>query len=569
MTRVAIVGKDLCEFKKCKYVCMNVCPINRSEKKCIIKGEDGFPVIDENLCIGCGICVKRCDFNAIKIVNLPEELDEKPIVQFGPNSFRLFRLPIPKKGIVGLLGANGIGKTTALKILAGAVRPNLGNFYEEVDWKEIIRYYRGTEIQQYLEKLSKSEVRTVYKPQKVDLIPEQFSSIDELNIDKDIAKKLNIDLSKDLKSLSGGELQKIAIAHAFSQDADIYYIDEPSSFLDIKERMKVAKFIREQSLGKSIMIVEHDLAMLDYLADWIHIFYGVPGAFGIVSGLYGVKNGINAFLEGYLREENVKIREPITFTETIQREKGNEVLIKFSKLSKEYSSFTLTVEPGEIYKNEILGIIGGNALGKTTFAKILAGIEKVDGKIDGKLKISYKPQYISSVNFDGRVYDLLATVKDPFSDDFKPIISKLKLGTILQKSVNKLSGGELQRVAIALCLGRGADIYLLDEPSAYLDVDQRVMLIKLIRNLERTFVIIDHDILFISSIADRCMLFSGEGGKWGCAKMYSLQEGLNEFLKEVNITFRRDEETRRLKPNKPGSVKDREQRESGHYFASI
>lgn len=568
MTRVAIIDKELCQYKKCKYVCMNVCPRNRAGEKCIKQGKDNFPVIDENLCIGCGLCVKRCDFNAIKIVNLPEALDEKPIIQFGPNAFRLFRLPIPKKGVVGLLGENGIGKTTALKILAGLIKPNLGDFTRDVDWKEIVTYYRGSEIQKYLERLRAGNVKTVYKPQKVDLLPKKFSSVEELNVDRKIAQRLGIDLSKDLQSMSGGELQKVAIAHAFSQDAEIYYIDEPSSFLDVRERLRVAKFIHEQAKEKSIMVVEHDLAMLDYLADWIHIFYGVPGAFGIVSGLYGVKSGINAFLSGYLREENVKIREPIIFTEMTQRKESEEVLIKFGKLVKKYDSFSLEVEPGEIYKNEILGIIGANALGKTTFAKILAGIEKVEGKVEGKVKISYKPQYISAVNFDGNVYDLLSTVKDPFSDEFKPIIAKLKLETILQKTVSKLSGGELQRVAIALCLGRDADIYLLDEPSAYLDVDQRVLLIKLIRNLERTFVIIDHDILFISSIADRCMLFTGESGKHGHAKIYRLEQGLNEFLKSVDITFRRDEETKRLKPNKPGSVKDREQREKGEYFMS-
>ncbi len=566
MTRVAIVDKELCQFKKCRYACMSACPINRSGKPCIEKGEDGFPVINEDLCIGCGLCVKHCDFNAIKIVNLPEALDERPIIQFGPNAFRLYRLPVPRRGVVGLLGENGTGKTTALKILSGNLKPNLGRWSEDVQWKEIIKYYRGSEIQKYLERLSKGKVKAVYKLQKVDLLPKQFEQIEELNINQKIAKKLGIDLTKDLQNMSGGELQKVAIAHAFSQEADIYYIDEPSSFLDIKERLKIAKFIRSMAEEKSIMVVEHDLAMLDFVSDWIHIFYGVPGAYGIVSGIYGVKNGINTFLSGYLKEENVKIREPIVFTETMKQTAGKEVLIEFGRLEKSYEDFNLIVEPGQVFKNEVLGIIGGNALGKTTFAKILAGVEKAKGEIKGKVKISYKPQYISSVDFEGTVHDLLKTVGDPFSEKFEPIISRLKIDRIMYKKVNSLSGGELQRVAIALCLGRDADVYLLDEPSAYLDVDQRVLLIKLIRNMNKTFIIIDHDILFVSSIADRFMLFEGKSGKFGHASMHPLEEGMNRFLKDLDITFRRDEETRRLKPNKPGSVKDREQREKGLFF---
>merc|ERR1711881_652244 len=102
--------------------------------------------ISEELCIGCGICVKKCPFEAIQIINLPKNLEKETTHRYGPNSFKLHRMPTPRPGqVLGLVGTNGIGKSTALKILGGKQKPNLGNFDEPPDWEEILRYYRGNE----------------------------------------------------------------------------------------------------------------------------------------------------------------------------------------------------------------------------------------------------------------------------------------------------------------------------------------------------------------------------------------------------------------------------------------
>ena len=567
MPRVVVVDRDLCNFKKCQYPCMKVCPKNRSGEKCISIGADKFPEVDEDICIGCGLCVKKCDFAALNVINLPEALKENPMIQFGPNSFRLFRLPIPSGGVVGLLGENGTGKTTALRILSGSVKPNLGMFGQDVDWKDIIRAYRGNEIQHYMEKLSVGGMRTVYKPQQVDLLTKRFKSLDELAIREDFFARLGIDREKrELAKLSGGELQKISIAHTLSEDADIYYLDEPSNFLDVRERLRVAKFIRELSANRSMMIVEHDLATLDFMADSIHVFYGKPGSFGVVSKPYAVKNGINSFLSGFIKEDNVRISEPITFESSFMQKKCNDPLLAFGDIKKQLGNFMLEVSSGHIFRNETMGVFGSNALGKTTFAKILAGVIESDADIDRKIRISYKPQYLSAIEFSGIVYEMLSSIKDPSDQEFRAIIRRTDVERLLMKTVSRLSGGELQRVATAACLGRDADLYLLDEPTAYLDVGQRMALAKYLKNSDRTFLVIDHDIMFLSYVSDRCMLFSGKSGSHGTAKMHSLKEGLNVFLKDLDITFRRDEETKRLKANKPGSVKDREQKERGEYF---
>jgi len=317
--------------------------------------------------------------------------------------------------------------------------------------------------------------------------------------------------------------------------------------------------------------VEHDLATLDFMADQIHIFYGVPGVYGIVSKPYSVRVGINTFLDGYIKEDNVRIRpEPIRFAVIApSKEEEKPMLIKFTELKKKLNGFSLHVEEGKIYMNDVLGIFGANALGKTTFAKIMAGeLEPDSGLINPQVKISYKPQYIHT-NFDGTVGELLRKNKN-FSK-YKNYLVPLGLERLMSSKVNTLSGGELQRLAIALCLLQDAEMYLFDEPSAYLDVEQRLAVAKVIQTIvsmrEATCMVIDHDLLFLDMISHRGMVFLGEPGKRGHALTpTNLEKSFNTFLKELNVTFRRDPENGRPRANKPGSVKDREQKEKGKYY---
>ena len=520
-------------------------------------------------------------------MNLPEKLKEKPVHRFGRNQFLLFRLPFPiESEVVGLIGSNGLGKTTALMILAGKIKPNLGESRRKFDLSELIKLFRGTELQNYLEKLKSKEIRISYKPQRVDKIPEKYSGkildllkkVDKRGILDELIRRFDLEgvKDKDIKEISGGELQRVAIAACLAKDADIYYLDEPTSFLDVFQRLNVSKAIREFCREKSVLVADHDLATLDFLADRIHIFYGVPSVYGIVSNLYSVGPGINAFLEGYIREDNVRIRtKAISFGFGYQKTKKEEVLVEFSELKKTLGSFKLRIRRGNLHKKEILGILGANALGKTTFARILAGEIKQDsGEIRGKVKISYKSQY-PHTDFDGKVSELLRGIAKNFdSSEYKSeIIRPLNLERLLERKVNKLSGGELQRVAIAVALSKEADVYLLDEPSAFLDVEMRISLASLIRKLvekkECSAMIIDHDLLFLSKIADRGMVFLGKPGKEGHAEEFdSMEDAFNRFLKEVGVTFRKDRKSGRPRANKPNSRLDREQKEKGKYFLS-
>ncbi len=553
----------------------------------VVITEEGYPKIVEELCEGCGICVHKCPFDAIKIIGLPEELKEYLVHQYGENGFRLYRLPYIYRGkVVGILGPNGIGKSTAVKILSGNIIPNLGNYNSKASWDDVIEHFSGTVMADYFSKLRDGEIAAVLKPQYVDKIPKIFKGkVRELlkKVDNDgrldnIAQQLGIDatLDRDLDKISGGELQMVAIAAALLKDGDVYFFDEPSSYLDIYQRLKLAKIIRDLASRKIVFVVEHDLAILDFIADVVHILYGSEGAYGIVSHVRNTRNAINEYLEGYLRDENIRFRDwKIEFVlHPPKRKVDLPTLISWKYVEKSYENFKLSVDPGEIRIGEVVGVVGPNATGKTTFVKILAGVIKPDsGSVDSNIKVSYKPQYIKS-DYDGEVEELLNSVlKERMANNFyrAEVLHPLNIKHLFHKEVKNLSGGEMQLLAIAISLGLEADLYLLDEPSAYLDSNQRMIAAKVIRrfaeNTGKSALVVDHDVYFIDIIADSLMVFGGEPGRMGIGKgPFTMREGMNLFLKNVGITFRRDADTKRPRINKPDSYNDREQKRLGEYY---
>ena len=588
--RVAVLDQDLCQPKKCGLECIKYCPVNKSGADCIVLNEEiNKAQIDEDICNGCGICVKVCPFDAITIVNLATELATDKIHQYGQNSFRLYKLPTPKKGeVVGLLGRNGMGKSTVINILSGSLKPNLGKYEVPPEWDEILDYYSGTELKSHFEKIKNNQINVSIKPQQVYNIAGVFDGTskdllekyDDRGVSNQLIKTLSLENSVEqhVKELSGGELQRLAVAVASAKDADFYFFDEPSSYNDIYQRTSVARVIQDLAkIGKSVMVVEHDLMLLDYVSDLIEVLYGVSSAYGIVSNVLSTKVGINVFLDGYLPNENVRFRDK-KFTFDVSSTAGQftegETMIRYPVLEKKYPNFSVTVEPGQIRKGEVLGIMGANALGKTTMMKMIAGAEKPDsGSLYKKIKISYKPQYLLN-DVDVDVVSLLNKANEGLiegSQEEEQIIDPLKIKKLYNKSIKNLSGGELQKVSIAACLLQKVDLYALDEPSAFLDVEDRIAVAKFLQQFTRSFgksaMVIDHDLQLLDLISDSIVIFQGTSGINGHASSPMPKvDAMNEFLKSLNITFRRDEKSKRPRVNKENSRLDKTQKASSNFY---
>eukprot|EP01090_Pellita_catalonica_P010330 TRINITY_DN21780_c0_g1_i1.p1 TRINITY_DN21780_c0_g1~~TRINITY_DN21780_c0_g1_i1.p1 ORF type:complete len:619 (+),score=113.31 TRINITY_DN21780_c0_g1_i1:74-1930(+) len=601
LTRIAIVNSDRCKPKRCQLECKRFCPVVRMGKRCVeVSSKSKVSYISEELCIGCGICAKKCPFEAIKIINTPKSLASQVTHRYGPNSFKLHRLPTPRPGqVLGLVGTNGIGKSTALKILAAKLKPNLGEFDSPPEWSVIINYFRGSELQNYFVKILEYNLKAIIKPQYVDKIPTAVRGTAKAIIDKksemdnqkEILELLEMDkfLERDISLLSGGELQRFAIAVVCVQKADVFMFDEPSSYLDVKQRLRAARAIRSLIKNENyIIVVEHDLSVLDYLSDFVCCLYGVPGGYGVVTLPYNVRDGINIFLAGFVPTENMRFRqEELSFKihqqlderKRTHRDYAYPAVTKtFSpKKGREGNGFKLTVKPGRFTDSEIVVMLGQNGTGKTTMIRILAGVKGFkpdDPDVElPKMNVSYKPQKISP-RYTGTVEELFyqkirAAYSHPqFATD---VLKPLKIKKIAMLKVNQLSGGELQRVALTLALGKPADVYLIDEPSAYLDSEQRIIAAKVIKRFilhaKKTAFIVEHDFIMATYLADRVIVFDGTPSvACTAAAPESLLSGMNRFLQGLDITFRRDPTNYRPRINKHESIKDVEQKRAGTYF---
>lgn len=612
LIRVAIVNSEKCKPKKCSQECKRYCPVNKQGKVCIDVGPTSkVCTLSEVLCIGCSICVKKCPFNAIQIINLPKSLEKETTHRYGPNTFKLHRLPTPRPGqVLGLVGANGTGKSTALKILAGKLKPNLGRYNAPPDWQEILAYFRGSELQNYFTKVLEDDIRAIMKPQYVDQIPRavkgKVAKILKSKLDrgdtvyKEICTLLDLNhvQEREIDQLSGGELQRFAIAIVCIQTSNVYMFDEPSGYLDIKQRLKAAAAIRSLiELGPDtfVICIEHDLAVLDYLSDYICCLYGTPGSYGVVTMPFAVRDGINIFLAGFIPTENLRFRDSALNFRVAQQTENIDASGKKSSFQHKYKSmsktlfkkgsktdiaFKLNVQAGGFSEAEIIVLLGENGCGKTTFVRMIAGLLKPDGEDDStkdgaipKLSMSYKPQKITP--------KLTCTVRDLFYKKIRgamghpsfqsEVLKPMQCEELFDQPLQQLSGGELQRVAIVLCLGQPADVYLIDEPSAYLDSAQRISCSKVIRrfivNSKKTLFCVEHDFIMSSYLADRVIVYDGTPGvECTALSTESLLTGMNRFLKQLDVTFRRDDESHRPRINQKNSQMDMQQKKSGNYF---
>lgn len=504
--------------------------------------------------------------------------------------YQQFGLPVPKRGsVLGIIGKNGSGKSTVLDILSGALEPNFGKVGESPGphWQSDRRVSK-TSI--FWNDVKQRGLRPVVKKQYVERLADEVKGAvgdllkarDERSMYASIVEDLGLSqlLSRQVSQLSGGELQRFAIALAAVQDGKLYFIDEPSSYLDIKQRIIASKVVSNLSKDDAyVVVVEHDLAVLDYVSDDITITFGKPGQWGISHFMsWKPKTGMNIFLKGTVPYEELRFREaPLSFSPPENRAGSEKIQTTcYPELTKTLDGFKLCVASGDFAHGEIIVLLGQNGSGKSTLVKMLAGQLKPDENSLSdlsELKVSMKPQEIK-VKFQGTVRELLDAKIDAAMRDLQfqfEVVRPMSIDHLMDKVVRDLSGGELQRLALVLNLGRPADIYLVDEPSAYLDVEQRIAASQVIKRFilrqQKTAFVAEHDFVMATYLADRVIVYEGEPGvQCRASAPQPFLSGMNRFLEQLQVTFRRDEETFRPRINKPGSVKDREQRQAGQYL---
>lgn len=606
-TRLAVVDESKCKPSKCGLECRKKCPVVFMGKECIdVSKTSKIAFISEQLCNGCNNCAKTCPFGAVTIVRLPGAIGTQ-VHRYGPNMFALNGLPVMKPGIVmGMVGANGVGKSTAMKILAGKLVPNLGTFRPGTTpgsgtTADIIRMYRGSEMHTYLTRLyaSTDPLTVSIKTQYVDRISASLtgtvadhllSGAPESHRTAVIAAlSLETLVDKNIRTLSGGELQRFAIARAASKKADVYMFDELTSFLDVKQRICAAKLVRTLR-GEStyVVAIEHDLSILDYLSDQVCCQYGVPGAYGTMSQPISTRDGVNQFIDGYLPGENMRFRpDTLNFHQsTISAvdsppcpshrydafELSLPLPLPLPSLDPERKStattdpaFHLSADAGSFSGGTVTVILGENGTGKTTFIKRLAS--------SGLFSVSCKPQLIRAA-YKGTVRAmLLAKIKAAMADPVfqSTVAGPLKLASLYDTNVQALSGGEIQTVAICLALGKPADVYLIDEPSAYLDSEQRIAVSRAIKSFVvqtgKAAFVVEHDMLMATTIANQVIVFQGTPAVRATASApMSMTDGMNLFLRSIGTTLRTDPTSGRPRINKHGSNLDKEQHASGKFY---
>jgi ATP-binding cassette subfamily E protein 1 len=608
MKRIAIVDENKCKPEKCKKECISVCPPQKGGKSVIEIEDIGIPqqitnkkqiakIIESN-CIGCNLCVKKCPFNAIKIVNLPNEIPTEITHRYSTNGFRLYRLPSVKPNMItGILGQNGVGKTTIVNILSNIIKPNFEQLEIEKQNNEIIAKFRGTSLQNYFNKLYNNELVISVKPQKIKnliknnqthLVSEFIASNGCNIIANEWFDKLEINsiIDKQISFLSGGELQRLLCWMTAMKEADVYIFDEPTNFLDIKQRLEISKMIYSlKQTNKYVFVIEHDLSILDYIADEIYILYGNPSVYGIVSKPLSPLEGINNYLDGYIPSENIRFREE-KFTlkltneiSTLQTNDANNILCDYPDHKIEYGTdYELNIPSGYIQQTSLNVILGENGTGKTTFINWLS---QLSGFI---CSIKLQNTDISPYRMNNGKYKTVYTVlyenigmKINDTTFITDVIKQLNIEMLFEKTLNTLSGGELQRVMIALCLGKEADIYFLDEPSANLDIENRLNVIRTVKkfmNQNKCCFVIEHDIMMSVSFAEeqysKIILLTQvhHNQKKVCqiTRPLHFAEGINAFMQSLNITMRISTHNR-PRINKHDSRLDKQQKNNGTYYA--
>lgn len=491
--------------------------------------------------------------------------------------FKDLHFGLQKGDRIALVGINGTGKSTLLAILAERILPTSGKVVKEkgikigfleqdpdfTGLKSINDFIYSADndqqrlIREYEELLSESDI----DQNKLEDLTERISSLNaweyEHNI-KTILNRLNImDFHQDIKSLSGGQRKRLALAKLLIDEPDIYILDEPTNHLDIETIEWLEKLLTTGN--KTVLLVTHDRYFLDNICTEIRELdrgnlYNYKGNYSYFlekkserEAIDAVmveksrnllrrelewmrrqpqargtksKSRIDAYYELEEKSKAIKGNDSVQLSVKVSRQ-GTKIL-ELDKVSKRYGAKEIILDFSYTFKKgDRIGLAGKNGTGKSTFLNLITEEEKPDtGAIAvGETTVyGYYKQGGLEVNENDRVLDVVKNVADYIEMANGEVITASQLLTHFlfppEKQfgfVNKLSGGERKRLQLMRVLMKNPNFLILDEPSNDLDIDTLNVLEDFLDNYKGVLILVSHDRYLLDKLTDQLFIFEGKG----------------------------------------------------------
>ncbi len=474
----------------------------------------------------------------------------KPILDY-------VNLVINEKEKWGIVGQNGVGKSTLLRMMVGLEKPDSGEV---------------TRLKKY--KISYCPQNSEFDPDKTiydTVLSYMTEKTEEYQIQATLNKLGFTDYSQKIGILSGGQQKRVALAISLIRNADVYFLDEPTNHLDQDMIIWLEKYLAKVS--KTVVLVTHDRYFLSRITNHImeiddgHV-YTYDGGYADYLEQREIRreNALNAEKkrQNFLRTEIEWIRAGAQARSTKQKSR----IERFEKIAAMDAPKTIntlelksastrlgrnTIEITDISKSyddrllfqnfsynvmrlDRIGIIGKNGCGKSTLLKIILGIIQPDTgsvKIGETVKIGYFAQQNEVFDENQRVIDYIKEFGETvYTADHEEITASQMLERFLfykeeqYKPISKCSGGEKRRLYLCSILMSAPNILILDEPTNDLDTDTMTILEDYLENFQGAVLAVSHDRYFLDKIADRLFVFDD-------SKITIVQKTYSDYLDEL------------------------------------
>lgn len=475
---------------------------------------------------------------------------------------------------VGIIGINGTGKSTLLKMLAGEEVPQTGQI------------------------IMQNNVRLAYLPQNPQF-PENATILSyiqdceaEWKVQSNLTQLGITEYENQISVLSGGQRRKVALAKILAQDFDILLLDEPTNHLDEMMISWLEEYLK--SFRGTVLMVTHDRYFMDRVTNRIlEISHGK---------MYSYEANYSKFLELKAEREEMELaserkRQSILRMELEWAKRGcrarstkqrarlerledlkntaspvdvqnvelesvetrmGKKTIELKNVSKKYGNQILVKDFNYILlKNQKLGIIGPNGCGKSTLMKLIAGLIEPDSgtvEMGETIKIGYFAQEEQEMDERQRVIDYVKDIAEYISTKDGKISASQMLERFLftpdmqYAPIGKLSGGEKRRLYLLGVLSNEINVLLLDEPGNNLDIPTLTILEDYLNSFSGIVVTVSHDRYFLDNVVDRILEFAGDG------KIQQYEGGYTDYLEAKERKNGNIEET--VQVNKKEEKKD-------------